>query len=187
LLKVIKQSHDRLEKFWGNIENSAIIVLSDNPENLSKLGLNANSILTSTFVFNGAKSYIAVNIDRVDTDVLSHEMSHAELHARIYEGRYSTSQLVPVWFDEGLAMQVDYREKYNEDAWVALSQTINSQVNLSDIESLSQFFNEDSEIRTNNYIISRHKVNEWLIEHGHEGLFELIDGIREGIAFEDLY
>ena len=108
-MRIIKQSYERVEDFWGDIENNAIIVLSNSPDNLGKFGLSANSVSTSTFVFNGAKSYIAVNIEKSNVDILFHEISHAELHKRICKGRFTTGQLIPVWFDEGLAMQFDYR------------------------------------------------------------------------------
>ena len=47
-------------------------------------------------------------------DVIAHELMHAELINTM--GYIQTLTNIPTWFDEGLAMQVDFRTKYNPSA-----------------------------------------------------------------------
>lgn len=188
LLQLTKDSRLRAEAFWGELESEPVLIFSDNQERFAGLGLSVNSAANSLFVFNGAKNYIAVYFPKADIDILAHEMSHAELHKRIYQGpnRYTNSQLVPMWFDEGLAMQVDYREKYGDGAWLRMTEE-GSSTALSDIVSPAQFFTGDSDERTGHYIVSRYEVKTWYEQHGHERLLELIQGINDGKEFAELY
>ena len=95
ILQLAEESFGRVETFWGELESEPVIIFSDNRQNFTDLGLSVNTAATELFVFNGAITYIAVYIPGADIDILAHEISHAELHERIYKGSYSTSQLVP--------------------------------------------------------------------------------------------
>jgi len=187
ILELAAESYDRAEGFWGELQSEPVIIFSDNQQNLSKLGLNVNSASTDLFVFDGAITYIAIYISNCGVDNLAHEISHAELYERLYKGKYSTGQLVPMWFNEGLAMQVDYRETYDEDAWTDMIAVSGGPKALSELETAAQFFAGDADTRRDNYITARHEVMTWYEANGHDRLLELIERINQGRMFGELY
>jgi len=56
-------------------------------------------------------SYIVVSPEYLNVDILAHELTHAEVHARVFTGRLWDWLSIPTWFDEGIALQNDYLEK----------------------------------------------------------------------------
>lgn len=50
--------------------------------------------------------FVFVYPDGANATILTHELAHAELHARLGTARRLVSQPVPTWFDEGLAVLV---------------------------------------------------------------------------------
>ena len=112
-METVNAAADRVSAFWGNRESRPIIIISDDEKTLAKLGGDHD---TSTVVFFRAYSYVVLSDRYLQVDVLAHEWTHAELHARLYQGKLPQT-LVPTWFDEGVATQNDYREQYSEEAW----------------------------------------------------------------------
>lgn len=187
ILSIIDEAKARVSDFWGEPEGKPTIIISGNQKKLAKLGWTGNPALTTTFVLGGAHSYVVVSPNGLNVDVAAHELTHAELHERLYKTKMFPSALVPIWFDEGVAMQNDYREKYNEDAWMVATDNGANITNFADLETAGQFFNKDNEIRSYNYIISRHEVNHWIERHGIEELITLINNVNAGKDFNGLY
>jgi len=185
--QLIEDSRSRTESFWRNLESEPVFILSEDQQKLEQPGSGVNSAATRTFVYNGVKTYILIVIPKVSIDILAHEMSHAELHKRIYDGKLFSSRIIPVWFDEGLAMQVDYREKYGEEAWEQLMKPDSTEQQFAGLATSEQFFSGNTMQRTAFYIMSRHDVKLWYEENGHDQLLELIKGVNAGKKFDDLY
>jgi hypothetical protein len=55
-------------------------------------------------------SCIIIGPEGQNVDVIAHEMLHAELQRRV--GLFKLLKEVPVWFDEGAALTLDYREPF---------------------------------------------------------------------------
>lgn len=187
ILNVINEAETRLADFWGVAESRPTIIISDNENKCMRMGLNKSPALTSTFVLGGARNYILISSNGINVDVIAHELTHAEIYSRLYEGYLFPSALIPVWFDEGLATQNDYREKYSEDAWTKATDNGKNITNFDDLASAAQFFNPDDAVRNYNYIISKHEVNNWIEQHGIKGLIALINGVNTGKDFRALY
>lgn len=85
------------------------------------MGWTGNPALTNTTVLFGAHSYVVISPNGLDVDVTAHELTHAELHYRLYDGKILPKTILPIWFDEGVATQNDYRERYNEIAWLKVT------------------------------------------------------------------
>lgn len=187
VLSIIDEAHKRLATFWGNTESKPTIIISDNEKTLKKLGWTGNPALTTTVVFFGAHNYVVISPKGLNIDVTAHELTHAELHYRLYKGKILPKTLIPIWFDEGIAMQNDYRENYNYDAWVKVTNNGKNITDFSQLKSQSQFYNANIDVRRYNYIISKHEVGEWLKTHSVDDLIALINAVNEGKSFDKLY
>lgn len=187
VLSIIEEADNRIETFWGEIKSKPRIIISDNDKNLKKMGWTGNPALTTTSVFFGAHSYVVISPKGLNIDVVAHELTHAELHNRIHKGKLLYQRRVPVWFDEGVATQNDYRENYNYDAWVNVTNDGKNITDFSQLESPSQFYNPDINIRRYNYIISKHEVSEWIEKHSVGELISLIDAVNKGQSFNEIY
>lgn len=187
VLSIIDEAHKRLETFWGNTESKPTIIISDNEKKLKKLGWTGNPALTTTAVFFGANSYVVISPKGLNIDVTAHELTHAELHYRVYNGKILPKTLIPIWFDEGIATQNDYRENYNYDAWVKVTNNGKNITDFSQLKNQSQFYNPNTDVRRYNYIISKHEVGEWLKTHNVDDLITLINAVNEGKSFDKLY
>ena len=89
-------------------------------------------------------------------DVAAHEWAHAELSERV--GVLTRSWRVPVWFDEGLAMQVDHRPEYRRDQLAAAQGALPQ---LAQLATAAQFFTDRSESGRLHYALARCVVGRW--------------------------
>ena len=96
----------RIAKHYGKINAKPKIIALSGKEELKKYGLNTNP---GMLLFTPWNSYLLLNFQKANIDVTAHELVHAEIVHRV---GYLKRQLhIPTWFDEGVAMQVDYRNK----------------------------------------------------------------------------
>ena len=109
-------------------------------------------------------------------DVVAHELMHAELFERVgFWGRFTQ---IPVWFDEGLAMQVDYRPRY------VLSREASAQAkNVRTLESARDFFLQDGDLLTKNYAMAKAEVANWLDDVDRASVYDRLERIRAGESF----
>ena len=115
ILDVVTKAQDRVAAFWGDTKSRPLLIISDDPQTIARLGGDHD---TSTAVLWRASSYISIAKAYLNVDIVAHELTHAELHARLYEGKLRPETLVPIWFDEGLALQNDFRPQYGGNGTV---------------------------------------------------------------------
>lgn len=108
------------------------------------------------------------------------------MHTRIYKDKWSDKNIIPIWFDEGIAIQNDYREKYNENAWKRVTNQGNNIRNITSLKT-DEFFDSDKEVRIENYILAKHELYSWINSHGIDELIHLIEDVNIGSEFQDLY
>lgn len=113
-------------------------------------------------------------------------MTHAETHQRIYQNSTDTSS-IPIWFDEGLAVQNDYREPYSNESWLKLTDNGQNIPSLSEYSSGEIFFSGSTEDRRARYCLAGHEVSEWLEKNGRSGLLSLLKRVNQGESFSELY
>jgi len=183
VISVLHTAQDRVSRFWGDVESSPTVIISDNKKTLTKLGGEKDTL---TVVFFRAYSYISISSQYLDVDILAHELTHAELHARLYKGKLPQT-LIPTWFDEGVATQNDYRKQYSEETWEEKTNHGSRVIALDDMDTASEFYAEDVENRRFRYMISRHEVKSWIEANGVDKLIELIEGVNAGENFYKLY
>lgn len=180
---LVDEARSRVLGFWGSIESSPAVIISDNAGTLAKLGGDHD---TATAIIFKAYSYIAVSDEYLNVDVLAHEMTHAELHTRLYKGKLPQT-LIPTWFDEGVATQNDYREQYSDEMWRIRTENGSDIIALDKMDTPSEFYAGTADDRRFRYLISRHEVKEWINRNGTDALIRLIERVNAGEDFYELY
>jgi hypothetical protein len=177
---IIRFASNRVATFWGQKTSNPKYIYCGNDEDFKKLG-SPYPVPALTHIELG--SYIVISKQGVDLDIIAHEISHAEFYKRI--GFYNWSFKIPRWFDEGLAMQNDYRNYYSEDTLMFKS---NNYKNLPDVKKLKsgKQFNEEGtqEQIMLNFMSAKHEVKKW---YTREKLDKFIKDINSGKTFEEAF
>ena len=111
-------------------------------------------------------------------DVIAHELMHAELFERV--GALRRLIEVPMWFDEGLGMQVDFRSRYNWEE----QQSGNNTAFVRQFNSFRQFHQINETQRILNYAAAKVEVAQWLNVVGKQTLFEHFKLVSDGENFD---
>lgn len=179
LLVIILKSGERVCKFWNVKERTGKpSVIYCNTKSLLHEYSGGRAILTYKSYLG---SYIVLGRECINEDMVSHELQHAELYSRT--GYFNNSK-IPAWFDEGIAMQVDYREAYSEKRFCQMKDSMKSE------DAISQISNQESFMRGNyyyHYLLAKHETAKWLNEAKKEGLINLIARLNNGEDFYLIY
>ncbi len=169
--------------FFGSLVclDRTVIIICDDEKLIAKLG-GDHDTQTVPILIN--KSYISVSTEYLTVDILAHELTHAELHGRL---SYKALRHIPAWFDEGIAVQNDYREQYGAEAWAEQTDNGKNIISHEDMDARSEFYAGTKEDRIFRYLNAKHDVAEWLETHGLQGLLELIDRLNGGEDFGTAY
>ena len=141
----------RIEKMFGRPRAAPIVMFFRDPGAFWPLKLNAYG--STNFV--GPRACIMVGPQGQDLDVVAHELMHAELFERVGYWRRFTQ--IPTWFDEGLAMQVDFRQRYDLPKAPSVDTSYVRQ-----LETVGDFFQSGDELLTRNYASAKAEVANWL-------------------------
>ena len=179
LQKIRVVAENRLQHFWGKqtILNYDI-VYCNNEKDFNRYGHAGAPAATQL----KCGAWVVVKEESLDEDIVAHEISHTILYNNI--GWYKTRFEIPLWFSEGLAMQVDDRNYYSIDTLLAKK---NSGLVLPDVTQLrnaSGFYAGTRETIMLNYATSKYIVHEWLKTHS---LSRFIEDINKGLGFEKSY
>ena len=172
-----------MTELFGGMESVPTLIICDNEHKIKRLGGDHD---TMTLLINGVHSYTSLSSEFLTADVLAHEMTHAETHQRIYQNSTDTSS-IPIWFDEGLAVQNDYREPYSNETWLKLTDNGQNIPSLSEYGSGETFFSGSTEDRRARYCLAGHEVSKWLEKNGRSGLLSLLKRVNQGESFSELY
>ena len=183
IIELIDSAKERDRVFFGELQcvNDTIIIICDNDRLLSKLG-GDHDTFTSAFPFK--KNYISISDEYLDIEIMAHELTHAEFHSRL---SLSALKEIPSWFDEGLALQNDYREQYGLEAWIEQTDNGKNTVALEDMDEPSEFYAGTADDRRFRYLNAKHEVSEWMEIHKRHGLLELFDKLNNGEDFNTAY
>ena len=105
---IVTQSSIRVTELMGTAESRPIIACLNTP----RVGINISHGQTRFAL--GLPPLVLIGPEGINEDVISHELVHAELATRL--GLLKRAWMLPTWFDEGMAMQVDHRLDYNLQA-----------------------------------------------------------------------
>ena len=180
---LIDEAIARDTDFFGSLTcpDHTVIIICDDEKLLAKLGGDHD---TQIVLFPVKKSYISVSTEYLNVDVLAHELTHAELHERL---SIKALHRTPTWFDEGIALQNDYREQYSPEAWAEQTENGKHIVAHEDMDTGAEFYSGTKEDRRFRYLNAKHDVAEWMETHGLQGFMDLIDRLNGGEDFSAAY
>ena len=159
----------------------AIFIICDDEKLTRKLGEDHGTVILS---FPTEAHYICISDEYLELDILAHEITHAELHTRLSA---EAQKAIPTWFDEGIALQNDYREKYSEAQWTQQTDNGKNAVALEDMDTPAEFYAGEAEDRRFRYLNAKHELDVWMTSHGQQGLLELLDRLNGGADFTTAY
>lgn len=181
ILNTISKSKDTVAQLYGSFNAKPIFIISKDTATLKKFGIDNGTGATQKTIFG---SYIILGPDGLNTNVISHELTHSELAYRIDKSKITK---IPLWFDEGMATQVDNRPQYSEEQWIKKTDNGVKVPNMRNLDSDTQFYVSDLNTRVLNYTLAKHEVHRWLSIVGQEGLLQLIKDINNGDDFYKSY
>ena len=183
LLGMIEQAKDRVRTFFGGLlfQDETIFIICDDDKLTRMLGEDHGTVI---LYFPSETYYICISDEYLELDILAHEITHAELHTRLSA---EAQKRIPTWFDEGIALQNDYREKYSEAQWITQTDNGKNAVALEDMDTPSEFYAGEAEDRRFRYLNAKHELDVWMISHGQQGLLELLDRLNGGADFNTAY
>ena len=183
ILSLIEQAEERDRLFWGDLRyhDETFFIICDDEKLIRKIGEDHATVTVS---FPSEKHYICISDEYLNPDILAHEIGHAELRARLKSGARAQ---IPTWFDEGLALQNDYREIYSEEQWILQTDNGKNAVAPEDMDTSAEFYAGEASDRRFRYLNAKHELSEWMAAHGQQGLLELIEKLNDGEDFGTAY
>ena len=174
--KAFVEKKDRV--FWqGNIKMNYKLIYCSTEQDFARYG--PSGAPAATYMKLGAS--VVIKDESIDQNIISHELSHAILYKNI--GWYKRTFIIPTWFDEGLAMQVDDRTYYSVDT-LLVKRPAQKLQDITIFKKASDFFSGDNETIILHYATAKYVVHEWLKTHY---LKNFIDAIRRGENFNKAY
>ncbi|MEZ4684591.1 MAG: hypothetical protein R3B47_21700 [Bacteroidia bacterium] len=190
LLKhLIVRSEQRVSDLWGDTRSRPVIIYCHNQTYFEQFGAGSPGVAYLTPL----GPYVVIGPRGMRTDVISHELCHAELFSRI--GWYNSEFHKPAWFDEGLAMQLDYRYARRGRSryfgfMVDWERRVGKGGKVFDLDSLKDrraFTSGDFRQTELAYVTAGMEVSRWLEAVGDEGLLRFCERLVEGGNFEKIY
>jgi len=94
-----------INKFGKLSSNPTIIIIKDHDTSLKY----STNLYGNTYISPWG-NYVVIGSKGHSIDIIAHELLHAEVAKRL--GYIIRQFKFPVWLDEGIGMQVDYRKRY---------------------------------------------------------------------------
>ncbi len=171
----------RAEAFYGGLVASPKVVACGSATCYRRFG----GIGPKAVFRNGT---ILLSPEGLSPVIVAHELSHAELAARI--GGFRTWWRVPQWFDEGIAVLASGDPEYTEEAWRRATDNGVNAPALAALESLRGWLRvtgKDGKAKQLSYGTARHEVDRWYAAAGPAGFRALIGNLRNGGDFRETY
>ena len=183
LLEMIEQAKERVRTFFGDLhfQDETTFIICDDGKLTRKLGEDHGTVIVS---FPVEAYYVCISDEYLELDILAHEITHAELRSCLSA---KAQKAIPTWFDEGLALQNGYRERYSEAQWIAQTDNGKNTVALEDMDTPAEFYAGEAEDRRFRYLNAKHELDVWMTVHGQRGLLELLDRLNDGADFNTAY
>lgn len=199
LLGHVLTARDRIRRFWGDRRGQAILIYCPQQADYERYCAGGEGAGCSLGTPWGA-SYLVLGPEGNNADVMAHELCHDELFARL--GWWRVKRQIPQWFNEGLALMVDYRfsspalweqpdssrttpSLFDEDDLMPFARR--PMLKLSDLETTRDFFRGDYSHVMLAYQTAADEVSRWLVLVGRSGVPTLTDAVAAGTDFGDAY
>lgn len=169
LLKVIIEGTKRVDSIYGKSESSPRYIATKNEE-YARYGLNLTGMHKTAFF----RQCIFLGPRGLNTDVVAHELVHAEVS---YRADFLTQLTkLPIWFIEGTGVKVDYRKP------LLLN---NIELDKSKVEDIKKVF---FSYNFSNTSIPSYQASRLAIESIEPKLlYEGLERLNKGESFEDVF
>jgi hypothetical protein len=178
LKTLIQLASSRVAGFWQQQTDNATYIYCESDADFKKYG-SPYPLPALTHLKFGA--YIVISREGADLDIIAHETAHAALYGQV---GFFKKLKIPVWFDEGLAMQVDYRDYYSEDTLKAKSNNFTQLPDVQKLKTGNQFQQGSHEQIMLNYMTAKHVVKNWYTK---EKLDKLVLDLKSGKSFDEAF
>jgi hypothetical protein len=183
----------RIKHAWGDQQGHAILIYCPQQEDYERYCIGGEGAGCSVGTPWGA-SYLILGPEGNNADVIAHELCHDELFSRL--GWWRVKREIPVWFNEGLALMLDYRftRPIGEqlDSLQADSSFVEEtdllpfsnqpMIKLSEFETTRDFFRVMLAYQT-----AADEVSRWLAVVGWPSVSILTKAVAKGDDFEEAY
>jgi hypothetical protein len=176
ILEIQTQAKTRIENMFGAPRAKPLVVFLNNPATI--FTFKSNGYGSTHFV--GPRVCVIFGPQGTNVDVVAHELLHAELSERV--GSWRRFSEIPAWFDEGVAMQVDYRSRYDSSQAVDATELASVQM----LKTNDQFNVGNDEEITRHYARSKRAVAQWLEKIGRSNLYVRLERIRAGESLDSV-
>ncbi|GAB4024971.1 hypothetical protein [Spirosoma gilvum] len=195
----VTQARDRIKRFWGSQQGRAVLIYCPTQADYEQYCAGGEGAGCSIGTPWGS-AYLILGPDGNDVDVIAHELCHDELFSRL--GWWRVKRQIPQWFNEGLALMVDYRYS-RPSIWERPDSSVNDlsspayesavpnphhpMLKLSDLETTRDFFGSDYHHTMLAYQTAADEVARWLTRTGRRNVPILADAVATGETFTDAY
>ncbi len=176
--KLIQLASARVTAFWQQETGNPKYIYCQSDADFKKYG-SPYPVPALTHLKFGA--HIVISKEGAELDILAHETAHAALYKQV---GFFKKLKVPVWFDEGLAMQVDYRDYYSEDTLKLKSDNFTRLPDVQKLKTGNQFQQGSHEQVMLHYMTAKYIVKNWYTK---EKLNKLVRNLQSGKSFEEAF
>lgn len=195
----VLHARDRIRHFWGDRRGRAVLIYCPQQADYEQYCAGGEGAGCSIGTPWGA-SYLILGPEGNNADVIAHELCHDELFARL--GWWRVKRQIPQWFNEGLALMVDYRFSSpalweHPDSTQTNSPGFDDEgrmpyahhpmLGLADLETTREFFGGDYSHVMLAYQTAADEVSRWLATVGRAGVPALTDAVGNGDDFSGAY
>ncbi|GAA4403520.1 hypothetical protein GCM10023187_19660 [Nibrella viscosa] len=195
----VRLAHERLRRYWHPLEGQAVLIYCRTQEDYIQYCVGGEGAGCSLGTPWGT-SFLVLGPDGNNVDVIAHELCHDELFARL--GWLTVKRQIPQWFNEGLAMMVDYRftppnhsgsinrvQRYRDfrDEWLYYTHGRQRVVALTNLETTRDFFAGTYRQVMLAYMTAGMEVSRWLMWVGPQGVAQLTETVADGYDFPEVY
>ncbi len=189
LINYIEKAQNRLKSFWGTHEGNAKIIFCKNSKTYQNYAKTTEGAGFSVGTPLG--SWIILNQEGLNVDVLAHEMCHDELMTKL--GWWTTKREIPTWFDEGLALMLDYRFVATQDSiqrYIDYRTELNyispMPIPLNELNNQKDFFGQSEGFTKIAYFTSAVAISRKISLKGRKEVFNIIKKTKKEGKFPNL-
>ncbi len=197
----VRLARDRIQRFWaGRRQGRAVLIYCPQQADYERYCVGGEGAGCSLGTPWG-QSFLILGPEGNNADVIAHELCHDELFARL--GWWRVKRQIPQWFNEGLALMVDYRFS-SPDVWEHPDASTPDAspadagyddevlahypvIKLADLETTRDFFGGDYGHVMLAYQTAAGEVSRWLGVVGRAGVPALAGAVAEGVDFGNAY
>ena len=176
---LIASATDRVTHFWGSKISTPVFIYCEQLTDFKKYSINPDA---PAVTYCKLGEHIVLSQQGMDLDIISHEISHAELYARV--GFYIWTFKIPDWFKHGLAMQNDYRNYYSVDTLKARTDHFKTMPDITRFKTSAQFYSGTTEQVMIRYMTAKYFIGNW---YSKEKLDRLILDLNSGKYFDNSF